>query len=61
LTIGHRRKQSITAHPVTEPQTPENLAATIYETLGISRTANWLDVDGRAHRLYLAAPIAGLT
>jgi hypothetical protein len=50
----------LAAYPVSDLQTPENLAATIYETLSISRTANWLDVDGRPHQLYLAAPIAGL-
>ena len=51
----------LAAYPISDLQTPENLAATIYETLGIPRIATWPDVDGRSHRLYLASPIAGLT
>ena len=51
----------LAAYPTTDPQTPENLAATIYEALGIPRTANWQDMDGRPYQLFLAAPIAGLT
>ena len=41
-------------------QTPENLAATMYQSLGIPRDATWLDTDGRPHQLYHASPIAGL-
>ncbi|HET6880931.1 MAG TPA: DUF1501 domain-containing protein [Pirellulales bacterium] len=51
----------LAAYPVSDQQTPENLAATIYETLGIPRNAQWEDVDGRVHRLYLAPSIIGLT
>jgi hypothetical protein len=47
--------------PLSDAQTPENLAATMYETLGIPRDATWNDVDGRPHKLYQALPIAGLT
>ncbi len=47
--------------PVADLQTPENLAATIYETLGIPRDATWHDTDGRPYKLYHAPPIAGLT
>jgi uncharacterized protein (DUF1501 family) len=47
-------------HPVTERQTPENLAATIYQTLGIPRTLSWKDVDGRPYELCTAEPIAGI-
>ncbi|HVX13267.1 MAG TPA: DUF1501 domain-containing protein [Pirellulales bacterium] len=50
----------LAAYPVSAPQTPENLAATIYRTLGIPSTANWRDVDGRAYELCRAPPIAGL-
>jgi hypothetical protein len=46
--------------PTADVQTPENLAATMYEALGISRDATWTDTDGRPHKLYHAAPIAGL-
>jgi uncharacterized protein (DUF1501 family) len=50
----------IAAYPTNDRQTPENIAATIYEALGIPRTAHWPDVDGRLHEFYRAAPIAGL-
>jgi hypothetical protein len=51
----------IAAYPVADPLTPENLAATIYQTLGIPRTATWKDIDGRPYELYRAEPIPGLT
>jgi hypothetical protein len=51
----------IAAYPLSDKQTPENLAATIYETLGIPRTTQWVDIDGRPHELYRGAPIEGLT
>lgn len=50
----------IAAYPVNDRQTPENMAATIFSTLGIPRTADWLDVEGRPHELYRGEPIAGL-
>jgi uncharacterized protein (DUF1501 family) len=50
----------LAAYPTSSPQTPENLAATIYQALGIPRDADWRDVDGRSYELYRAAPIAGL-
>ena len=49
------------ADPLDEMQTPENLAATMYQALGIPRDATWMDTDGRPHQLYQASPIAGLT
>jgi hypothetical protein len=48
-------------YPATSPQTPENLAATIYDALGIPRTAAWHDPAQRPHHVYSAAPIAGLS
>jgi hypothetical protein len=48
------------AYPIADRQTPENLAATIYHTLGIPRAATWKDVDGRPYELYRAEPIPGL-
>jgi hypothetical protein len=48
------------ADPLDEMQTPENLAATMYDVLGIPRDATWMDTDGRPHQLYHASPIAGL-
>ncbi len=49
------------AYPATAPQTPENLAATIYHHLGIPRSAHWHDAEGRPHAIYHAGPIQGLT
>ncbi len=46
--------------PASQPQTPENLAATIYETLGLPRTAMWYDPLNRPHHIFNADPIAGL-
>ncbi len=51
----------IGAFPAAFPQTPENLAATIYDALGFPRNAAWHDPQGRPHFLYHAEPIAGLT
>src|SRR5947209_6612532 len=47
-------------YPATSPQTPENLAATIYDALGIPRTAAWYDPAQRPHHVYGAEPISGL-
>lgn len=51
----------IGGEPVSERQTPENMAATLYSTLGIPRTAGWQDTDGRPYEVYRAEPIPGLT
>jgi len=48
------------AYPTSEPQTPENLAATIYQALGVPEDAMWHDVEGRPYHVYQADPIAGL-
>ncbi len=48
------------AYPDSQPQTPENFAATIYDALGLPRDAAWSDVDGRPHFIYHDSPIAGL-
>jgi hypothetical protein len=50
----------IAAYPTSDPQTPENVAATIYQTLGIPRTTVWRDVDGRPYDLYTGDPISRL-
>lgn len=47
--------------PLTEPQTPENMAATIYRALGIPATAAWHDEQHRPHFVYHNEPIPGLT
>jgi hypothetical protein len=46
--------------PHTDPQTPENMAATIYEALGLPRTIAWKDRAGRPHQVYDGEAIGGL-
>ena len=47
-------------YPASDPQRPENLAATIYEALGIPRDMMWHDSADRPHKIYHADPIPGL-
>ncbi|MBW3538986.1 MAG: DUF1501 domain-containing protein [Planctomycetes bacterium] len=47
-------------YPADNPQRPENMAATIYESLGLPRTAVWQDDLDRPHHIYHGEPIAGL-
>lgn len=49
----------IGAYPVDTPLRPENLAATIYDALGIPREAVWHDDIGRPHAIYHGDPIFG--
>jgi hypothetical protein len=51
----------IGGHPKDDPQTPENMAATIYEALGIPQTLMWQDAVNRPHHIYYGKPIANLT
>jgi hypothetical protein len=48
------------AYPTTDAQTPESFAATIYDALGIPRTAEWHDTTSRPYAVYMADPIRGL-
>ena len=48
---------AIGAYPAIDPQRPENLAATIYEALGLPRTVAWHDEFGRPHHVYHSEPI----
>ena len=50
----------IGGHPASDPQTPENLAATIYRSLGIPPLAAWHDDLDRPHQVYHGLPIEGL-
>jgi len=51
----------IGGYPATDPQTPENMAATIYHCLGIpAAAAVWRDATDRPHNIYHGQPIAGL-
>ena len=44
-------------YPVDNPKTPEHMAATIYDALGIPATAAWYDVENRPHQIYHGEPI----
>jgi len=44
-------------YPANEPQTPENLAATIYSALGIPKTTMWKDAENRPHHVYHGDPM----
>ena len=57
--IGSTDKQG--AFPKSDPQTPENLAATIYSSLGISSDFMWRDAENRPHHVYYGEPIRGLS
>lgn len=48
-------------YPAADRQTPENMAATIYHSLGIPETAMWKDDLDRPHHIYHGEPINGLT
>jgi hypothetical protein len=48
------------AYPAASPQTPENMAATIYKALGIPDAAAWHDELDRPHQVYQGSPIPGL-
>ncbi|MFN6107149.1 MAG: DUF1501 domain-containing protein [Planctomycetaceae bacterium] len=46
--------------PKSDRQTPENMGATIYHTLGLPPTVTWQDQLDRPHQVYHAEPIWGL-
>ena len=46
--------------PKSDRQTPENMGATIYHTLGLPPTVTWQDQLDRPHQVYHADPIWGL-
>ena len=47
------------AYPESDPQRPENMAATIYKALGLPATIAWKDDQDRPHHLYHGDPIKG--
>lgn len=51
----------LAAYVTDNQQTPENIAATMFDTLGIPHDTQWTDFDGRPHELYRGLPISGLT
>lgn len=50
----------IGAYPSANPQTAENMAATIYQALGIPETTMLTDELARPHHVYYGEPIKGL-
>ena len=48
------------AYPNKSPQTPENMAATIYQALGVPHSAVWRDEVERPSPIYHGEPIPGL-
>lgn len=48
------------AYPAGNPWRPENMAATIYQALGLPPTTAWFDETGRPHHIFNGDPIAGL-
>jgi hypothetical protein len=48
-------------YPAADPQKPENMAATIYQALGLPPTVTWKDRLDRPNHVYHGDPIAGLT
>lgn len=48
-------------YPKSDAQTPENMAATIYQALGLPREVVWKDAFERPHQVYHGEPIVGLT
>ena len=51
----------IGGYPSVDPQTPENMAATIYQALGLPKTVAWTDALDRPHHVYHGEPIRGLS
>ncbi len=50
----------IAAYPAEAPHSPEDMAATIYDALGIPHAAVWHDDLARPHNIYYGQPIAEL-
>jgi len=50
----------IGAYPANDPVSPEMLAATIYDRLGIPHDAVWHDDQGRPHSVYYSEPLTAL-
>lgn len=48
------------SYPIADKQSPANIAATMFDALGIPADAEWTDFDGRPHRVYHGGPIGGL-
>ena len=51
----------VAAYPVADAYSPEDLAATIYDGLGLPRDVVWRDKLDRPHHVYYGNPIKALT
>lgn len=58
VVIGSTDKMG--GYVAADPQTPENMAATIYDALGIPESTMWTDELARPHHVYFGEPIKGL-
>lgn len=62
-TVGGRvvgSTDKIGGYPASDPQKPENLAATIYSALGLPQTAAWYDDTNRPTHIFEGEQIHGL-
>ena len=50
----------LAAYPASNAQRPENVAATIYHSLGLPDTTAWVDELNRPHHIYYGEPIYDL-
>ena len=48
---------ALSAYPIEDKYTVENISATMFDALGVPRHAQWEDVDRRPHEFYRANPI----
>jgi hypothetical protein len=60
LTAAYATTGKHGGFPTDLPKTPEHLAATIYDALGLPATAAWVDGQDRPHLIYHGEPISEL-
>jgi arylsulfatase A-like enzyme len=58
--IVHGASDRYAAQPHSNPVTPEDIAATIYEALGLDPESRIVDAENRPHHLALGQPIRGI-
>lgn len=54
------KTDALAAYPVEDKVTVENLAATMFNALGLPKHQQWQDIDGRPHEMYRSEPIYSL-
>jgi hypothetical protein len=60
LMADSKVREAFGAYSTTDPQKPENFAATIDQALGIPAEAVWLDATARPYPVYEAQPVERL-